>query len=89
MSTVTLEKRKLTPPQVSLIWGVSTEKILAFIRSGELKAMNAASPGRDQRPRYLIDIGDLADLERRRTVGSAPKMPPRRRWECGEGDEYY
>lgn len=63
-----IERRKLTPPEVAEMWGVSNDKILAFIRSGELRAINAATPGRSQRPRYLIDLDDLADFERRRSL---------------------
>lgn len=88
MSTATCPKQKLTPPEVAALWGVSTEKILAFIRSGELRAINAATLGRNQRPRYLIDIVDLEDFERRRTVAPAPKLPPRRKRQVANG-EYY
>lgn len=88
MSTATIQKTKFTPPEIARLWGTSTEKILAFIRSGELKAINAATPGRNQRPRYLIDIADLEDFERHRTVGPAPKLPPRRKRQVANG-EYY
>ena len=60
------ERRKVTPTEVAALWGIGHAKVLSFIRSGELRAINAATPGRNQRPRYLIDVDDLADFERRR-----------------------
>ena len=63
MSTGTIQKTKMTPPEIARLWGVSVEKVVAFIRSGELRAINAATPGRNQRPRYLIDVDDLEDFE--------------------------
>lgn len=60
-------KTKLTPPQLAKRLGVSTEKIYAWIRNGELSAFNAATK-QGQRPRYLIDESDIADFERRRKV---------------------
>jgi hypothetical protein len=88
MNTVTIQKTKITRPEVAKRWGVSVEKILAFIRSGELRAINGAFPGRNQRPRYLIDIADLADFERRRSTAPAPKKPPRVKRQVNRGDFY-
>jgi len=85
--SVVVEKQKLTPPEVARRWGVSLAKILSFIRSGELRAISAAAPGHNQRPRYLIDVRDLDDFERRRTVAPAPKLPPRQRRQSEE--DYY
>ena len=90
MSTKTIEQQKLTPPQVAAMWGTTQETIHAFIRSGELKAINFARPGCNQRPRYKIDIRDLEDFERRRQVSPAPSKPPRRkRKEVGSELDYY
>jgi len=36
------EKSVMTPPELAKFWGVSPDKILAWIRSGELKATNVA-----------------------------------------------
>ena len=69
-------RTKLTPPEIAKMWGMSTEKVVAWIRSGELRAMNAATrPG--GRPRYLIDEADLAEFESRRSV--QPVNPKRHR----------
>jgi excisionase family DNA binding protein len=67
---------KLTPPEVAQRWGISPEKVITWIRSGELRALNAATrPG--GRPRYLIDEADLAEFESRRSV--QPVNPKRHR----------
>ncbi len=36
-------RTKLTPPEVAKAWGISPEKVLAWIRSGELRAVNVAT----------------------------------------------
>lgn len=79
-----IEKRKLTPPEVARLWGITGDKVIRFIRAGELRAINAASPGRNRRPRYLIDVDDLADFERRREAGPAPKPLRKRKQQPGE-----
>ena len=67
----------LTPPAVARLWGVSPERVLAWVHSGELPAINAASKPGGPRPRYLIDVEDLNDFQRRRQV-IAPPQPTRR-----------
>jgi hypothetical protein len=72
----TLRRRKLTPPQLARLWGIGTDKILGWIRDGSIPAINAASrPG--GRPRWLIDVDDLADFERSRAA-SPPRKATRR-----------
>ena len=66
MSAIT-ERRKLTPPQLAKQWGVSTAKVVAFIRSGELRAINLAK-SRCNRPRYTIDVEDVQRFEEARQV---------------------
>ena len=69
------ERTKLTPPEVARQWGVSIDKVLTFIRTGELRAVNFATR-LSGRPRYRIDINDLRDFEQRRAV--VPPPPPQR-----------
>ena len=72
-----MTKQKLTPPEIARRWGVSPEKIIGFIRSGELRAINGAT-NCGGRPRYLVDVTDLALFEQRRSVTPMPKMRKRR-----------
>ena len=60
-------KTKFTPPQLAKLWGVSAAKIVSFIRSGEFKAINLAASNRN-RPRYTIDVRDIAAFEEARAV---------------------
>ena len=55
-------KRKYTPPEIAKLWGVSADKILSWIRAGELRAIDA-STNQGGRPRYLVDMEDLASIE--------------------------
>jgi len=68
----TIKRRKLTPPEYAQRLGVSPNKVVGFILSGELKATNMASR-RDGRPRYLIDESDIERFERSREVITTPK----------------
>ena len=72
------EPRKLTPPLLAKRWGVSAEKVLTFIHSGELRAVDVAAKG-SSRPRYVIDEKDVATFEARRANTSNAKPQPRRR----------
>ena len=72
------DRTKLSPPEVARRWGVSAEKVIAWIRSGELRAIDAATH-RGGRPRYLVDLVDLAEFEAKRAVVATPATHRRRR----------
>ena len=77
---MTTSRQKLTPPQLAKEWGVSPDKVVAFIRSGELRAIDISSNRGSPRPRYLIDIDDLRAFEAARAViPPQPKTKRRRR----------
>jgi hypothetical protein len=82
-----IRKRKKTPPEVAAMWGISPDKVTAWIKSGELRAIDA-STRRGQRPRYLIGLDDLQDFEARRAVTPDPK-PRRRRRPPDDTIEFY
>lgn len=69
-------KTKLTPPQLAERWGISADKIVHWIKAGELRAIDA-SLKRGDRPRYLIDVADVEAFEAARAV--VPEAPPARR----------
>lgn len=60
-------KSKITPPALARMYGVGVHKVLGWIRRGELKAINAAV-NQHGRPRFLIDLADVADFEQRRAA---------------------
>ena len=71
-------KTKLTPPELAKLWGIDVQKVLHWIKSGELRAVNLATR-RDGRPRYAIDVADIAIFEASRAVQPpAPRMHRRR-----------
>jgi hypothetical protein len=67
----------LTPPKVARRYGCTPEKVLAWIRAGELRAINIATK-RGGRPRYVIDVADLAAFENMRAVVASPPSSRRR-----------
>lgn len=64
---VKTERTTLTPPQLARRWGVSTNKVLYFIGTGELRALNLAR-AKSGRPRYVIDMASVEAFEHARTV---------------------
>ena len=71
----------MTPPEMARQWGIGVDKVLAWIRSGELRAINVASQ-REGRPRYLIDLADIAVFEAARSVAASTPVARRRRRRC-------
>ncbi len=82
------QRRKLTPPEVALEWGLDVSKVIAWIRTGELRAMNAARNVNGSKPRFLIDREALAEFERARSTGPVAK-PVRARRSTGAVTEYF
>jgi hypothetical protein len=71
-------REKLTPGELAKIWGISPRKVLTWIRSGELRAVNLAANARGARPRWRIDWADVVVFETRRP-SITPPAPVRRR----------
>jgi hypothetical protein len=65
---------KLTPPAVARRYGVHAAKVVSWIRQGELRAVNIATKA-NGRPRFLVDVADLAAFERRREVATTEAAP--------------
>ncbi len=70
-------KHKFTARQLAKSWGVSPNKVCAWIETGELPAINGATRADTSRPRYLIDRADIAEFERRRAVRPSKPMEVR------------
>lgn len=77
-----------TVPQIAERFGVKPEKIVAWIRTGELRAMNVAQRA-GGRPRYRINPADLADFENRRAIISTTKPAPRKRRHDGDVIQFF
>lgn len=76
------EKSVFTPPELAREWGVSPDKILGWIRSGELRAVNMAQ-SQSGRPRYRIDAEAIQDFKAKRANHSPPPQTRRRRRPSG------
>jgi excisionase family DNA binding protein len=73
---------KLTPRQIADRNRISVDKVLAWIHTGQLRAVNVATrPG--GRPRWRISEADLACFEATRAAVPAP--PTRQRPKKEEG----
>ena len=66
----------MSPSDLARHWGIKIDKVLGWISSGQLKAVNVAS-STSGKPRYRIDAEALAAFKASRTV--APPEPRRRR----------
>jgi len=75
-------KTTWTPPELAREWGISPDKILTWIRSGELRAVNIATTQLG-RPRYQIDAEAIESFKRNRASRPAPKPPKKRRSQPG------
>ena len=72
-----MSKPYLTTPEVAKMWRVSRERVVGWIRSGQLVAMNTNPSGKI--PRYVIDPQDLERFKQTRTVPPEVPKPQRRR----------
>jgi hypothetical protein len=74
----TLTRRTWTPPEFAKWLRVAEEKVLGWIRAGELRAVNVAARN-CRRPRYRIDQLAIDEFLAARTVNPPLKMARRGR----------
>jgi hypothetical protein len=63
-------------------WRIGADKVRAFLRRGELVAINVAA-SLSAKPQWRITPESVERFENRRTSAPAPKPPPRRKRSCG------
>ena len=73
-----INSRCMTPPEVAQYLRVGRDKVLGFIRRGELPALNVASES-STRPRYVIRPEDIEVWVCRLSVPAQVPTPRRRR----------
>jgi excisionase family DNA binding protein len=66
----------LTPPEIAKLLRVTPQKVITWIRRGELEAVNVSDR---VRPRYRVSRESLNEFLERRKVRPPPPSPPRRR----------
>lgn len=69
------KKQKLTPREVSRLWGVSVSRVKKWILAGDLRAMNASVDAESKRPLFLIDLTALKEFEDRREAAVRGFVP--------------
>jgi excisionase family DNA binding protein len=79
--------RGYTPRELAKVLRVGRDRILGWIRSGELTAINTA-PSRLGKPRFVILPSHLEDFQRARRA-AAPAPPPKRRRRVAVPVDYY
>jgi excisionase family DNA binding protein len=67
-----------TPPQLAKRLGVDSDKVLRWIRSGQLVAVDMVTT-QGGRPRYRISLEEVLAFEKRRTVSKPPSPSPRKK----------
>ncbi len=67
-----------TPSELARRYGVSPDKVLAWIRAGELRAVNVATRCTG-RPRYVILPEAISAFEAARSVAPPPRVARKRR----------
>lgn len=72
------ERKYKSPPTIASELGVSPDKVLGWIRAGELRAVDLASR-RGGRPRYRVAQADLDRFLLSRSATPKPKTPRARR----------
>lgn len=82
------EREMLTPPMLARRWAVDHDKVLGWIRSGELRAINLATSVAG-RPRYRISIHEVERFEEARSTKPPAPKPARRRRSRTAGREYF
>ena len=74
-----VEQHTLTPPELARRWRVKPERIIAWIRAGELRAFNVASRPGVGKPRYRIPQDAIIEFENRRSAAQVKTTRRRRR----------
>ena len=78
----------LTPPTIAKEYGVSPDKVLGWIRSGDLAAVNVATSS-SGRPRFVVKVEALEDFERRRSSTPSPQPTRSRKRNAGQVIEFF
>ena len=77
MNTTAAPSGYSTPPELAKRWRIKSERVLAMIRRGELRAFDVSEPG-SSRPRFRISPDAVIEYENRHAP-TAPSKPSRRR----------
>ncbi len=83
-------KQYLTPPEVAIFLGVGHPKVIRFIETGELPAVDLSSEqGTGKRPRYRISRAALDAFLLRRSAKPLPAATRRTKLPVDDGTPNY
>jgi hypothetical protein len=67
-----------TPPELARRWGISPDKVVSWLRSGELRGINLAlRAGPGKRARWRISLAEVEAFEQRRGATPTPRRTRR------------
>ena len=69
----------LTPPVLAKMWRVKSDRILNWIKSGQLRAFDVSSNPGIGRPRYRIPPDAITEFENRRSGVQSKQTKMRKR----------
>lgn len=72
------QRSSLRPREIAMRYGVGVTKVLGWIRSGELKALDVSTAGDGSKPRWRVLESEIEAFEKKRSSGK-PSSPKRRR----------
>jgi len=81
-------KRYRSPPEYAKQIGVKADKVVAWIKSAQLRAIDVSSNPGIGRPRYRIPLDAIIEFEQKRTP-KPPTKPQRRRKRDPEVIEFF
>ena len=79
----------LTVADVAGRYGVTESTVLAWVRSGELRAVNVGRSARARKPRWRITPAAVEAFEAARTAAPVAPASPRRRPRTADVVEFY
>jgi hypothetical protein len=87
--TLAAPTRYFSPADVAERYGCDVHKVLAWIRSGELRAINVAAKRAAIKPRWRINPDNLAAFEAARACSKSEPTPRRQRKNGAQVIEYF
>ena len=83
-----VEQHTLTPPELARRWRVKPERVIVWIKSGELRAFDVSSRPGVGKPRYRIPQDAIIEFEKSRSAAQV-KTTRRRRQQPADVIEYF
>ena len=74
-----ITERTLSPQEIAKRHRVGVEKVINWIKKGELSAFDVGTVRGSQRPRFRVTESALENFEKNRTVVAPPPRARRRR----------